>query len=151
LLASNSYYGSNFPALSYLSAGDIQWSGSQGDPSEITKHLTSATNGYVQSAWTSIYRTISQANYILANVPKVTDPLLTTAMRNQYMGEAYFMRALAYFDLARGWGGVQLVLTPTTHVSDNTGIPRSSLADTYAQVLKDLNAAETRGANRCEP
>jgi hypothetical protein len=151
LLASNSYYGSNFQALSYLSGGDIQWSGSQGDPSEITKHLTSATNGYVQSAWTSIYRTISQANYIIAYVPKVTDPLLTTAIRNQYMGEAYFIRALAYFDLARGWGGVQLVLTPTTVSSDNTGIPRSSLTDTYAQVLKDLNAAETlvpTGVNR---
>jgi hypothetical protein len=151
LLASNSYYGSNFQALSYLSGGDIQWTGSQSDPSEITKHLTSSTNGYVQSAWTSIYRTISQANYIIAYVPKVTDPLLTTATRNQYMGEAYFIRALAYFDLARGWGGVQLVLTPTTLPSDNTGIPRSSLADTYAQVLKDLNAAEAlvpAGVNR---
>jgi hypothetical protein len=151
LLASNSYYGSNFQALSYLSGGDIQWTGSQSDPSEITKHLTSSTNGYVQSAWTSIYRTISQANYIIAYVPKVTDPLLTTATRNQYMGEAYFIRALAYFDLARGWGGVQLVLTPTTLPSDNIGIPRSSLADTYAQVLKDLNAAEAlvpTGVNR---
>ncbi|MDB4999818.1 MAG: RagB/SusD family nutrient uptake outer membrane protein, partial [Mucilaginibacter sp.] len=36
LLASNSYYGSNFQALSYLSGGDIQWTGSQSDPSEIT-------------------------------------------------------------------------------------------------------------------
>lgn len=141
-LASSNYYGSNFPALSYLSAGDIQWTGSQSDPSEITKHLTSATNGYVQTAWTAIYKTISASNYILAKVPAVTDPLLTTATRNQYLGEAYFIRALAYFDLARGWGGVQLILNPTNSPTDNTGISRSSLADTYAQVLKDLNAAE---------
>ncbi|MES2810134.1 MAG: RagB/SusD family nutrient uptake outer membrane protein [Bacteroidota bacterium] len=143
LLAAGGYYGSNFPALSYLSAGDIQWSGSQSDPNEITKHLTSATNGYVQSAWTAIYRTIGQANHIIAKVPQVNDPLLTTALKNQYLGEAYFVRALAYFDLARGWGGVQLILNPTNASSDNKGIPRSSLADTYAQVLKDLNAAET--------
>ncbi|WP_406825218.1 RagB/SusD family nutrient uptake outer membrane protein [Pedobacter sp. KACC 23697] len=143
LLAANSYYGSNFPALSYLSAGDIQWSGSQSDPNEITKHLTSATNGYVQSAWTAIYKTISQANYIIDKVPTVNDPLLTTTLKNQYLGEAYFVRALAYFDLARGWGGVQLILKATNNSSDNSGIPRSSLADTYAQVLKDLNAAET--------
>jgi hypothetical protein len=141
-LASSNYCGSNFPALSYLSGGDIQWTGSQSDPSEITKHLTSATNGYVQSAWTGIYKTISSANYILAKVPAVTDPLFTTATRNQYLGEAYFIRALAYFDLARGWGGVQLILNPTNSPTDNTGIPRSSLTDTYAQVLKDLNAAE---------
>ncbi|MCZ4224932.1 RagB/SusD family nutrient uptake outer membrane protein [Pedobacter rhodius] len=143
LLASGNYYGSNFPALSYLSAGDIQWSGSQSDPNEITKHLTSATNGYVQSAWTAIYKTISQANHIIDKVPGVSDPLLTTALKNQYLGEAYFVRALAYFDLARGWGGVQLVLKPTNATSDNSDIPRSSLADTYAQVLKDLNAAES--------
>jgi len=143
LLSSNGYYGSNFPALSYLSAGDIQWSGSQSDPNEITKHLTSATNGYVQSAWTAIYRTISQANYIIDKVPGVTDPQFSTALRNQYLGEAYFVRALSYFDLARGWGGVQLILKPTNTSSDNSDIPRSGLADTYAQVLKDLNAAET--------
>jgi hypothetical protein len=143
LLSANSYYGSNFPALSYLSAGDIQWSGSQSDPNEITKHLTSATNGYVQSAWTAIYKTISQANYIIDKVPTVSDPLLTTTLKNQYLGEAYFVRALAYFDLARGWGGVQLILKPSNNSSDNGDIPRSSLTDTYAQVLKDLNSAET--------
>jgi hypothetical protein len=142
-LGSNGYYGSNFPAISYLAGGDIQWTGSQSDPSEINKHLTSSTNGYILTAWTSIYQTISQANYIIADVPKVVDPLFTTAIRNQYLGEAYFIRALAYFDLARGWGGVQLILTPTLTPADNTGIPRSSLAATYAQVLKDLNTAET--------
>ena len=141
-LASGAYYGSNFQALSYLSAGDINWTGSQNDPSEITKHLTSATNGYVSSAWTAIYKTISSANYIISEIPQVNDPLFTTATRNQYLGEAHFVRALAYFDLARGWGGVQLILTPTAKPTDNTGIPRSSLADTYAQVLKDLDAAE---------
>jgi hypothetical protein len=151
LLGANGYYGSNFPALSYLSAGDIQWSGSQSDPNEITKHLTSATNGYVQSAWTAIYKTILQANYVIDKVPGLTDPLLTTAVKNQYLGEAYFARALSYFDLARGWGGVQLILKPTYVASDNSEIPRSSLADTYTQVLKDLNAAEIlvpTGVNR---
>jgi hypothetical protein len=142
VLASNDYYGSNFQALSYLSAGDIQWTGSQAAPSEITKHLTSATNSNVGSAWTAIYKTISSANYIIANVPAVNDPLFTTALRNQYLGEAYFVRALAYFDLARGWGGAQLILTPTITPSDNTNVKRSSQAETYVQVLKDLEAAE---------
>jgi len=142
VLASNDYYGSNFPSLSYLSAGDIQWTGSQSAPSEINKHLTSATNTNVGSAWTAIYKTISSANYIIATVPGINDPLFTTAARNQYLGEAYFVRALAYFDLARGWGGAQLILTPTITASDNKDIRRSTQAETYAQVLKDLDAAE---------
>jgi hypothetical protein len=58
------------------------------------------------------------------------------------VGEAYFIRALSYFDLARTWGGVPLIKEPTNNSSDNQGIARSSLAETYALVLSDLNQAE---------
>lgn len=141
-LGNDGYYGSNFPALSYLSGGDVQWTGSQGAPQEITARKLTADNGYVSSAWSAIYRTILAANYLLETVPTLSDPLLTADRKNQIQGEALAIRALSYFDLVRGWGGVQLVLKPTRTPADNTGIPRSSVADTYAQVLKDLTAAE---------
>jgi starch-binding outer membrane protein, SusD/RagB family len=141
-LASNNYYGSNFSALSYLSGGDIQWSGSQGAPQEVVLHKLTADNSYVSSAWTAIYRTILSANFIVVNVPAVTDPLFTEVKKNQVLGEAYFIRALAYFDLARGWGGVPIILSPTRTADENQNVPKSSLNDTYAQVLKDLEQAE---------
>ncbi|MBD2705535.1 RagB/SusD family nutrient uptake outer membrane protein [Spirosoma sp. BT702] len=141
-LGSDGYYGSNFPSLSYLSGGDIQWTGSQSAPQEITSRKLTADNGYVSSAWQAIYRTILQANYLLETVPALNDPQLTADRKNQIQGEAYAIRALSYFDLVRGWGGVQLILKATRTPSDNTGIARSSVADTYAQVLKDLTAAE---------
>lgn len=142
LLGSNSYYGSNFPALSYLSAGDIQWSGSQAAPQQITLHKITADNSYVSNAWGAIYQTILSANTIITKVPEVEDPLFTDSLRNQYVGEAHFVRALCYFDLVRGWGGVQLILTPTNNPHDHQGIKRSSKEETYAQVLKDLHEAE---------
>ncbi|MBS7563804.1 RagB/SusD family nutrient uptake outer membrane protein [Mucilaginibacter sp. Bleaf8] len=138
----DNYYGSNFPALSYLSGGDIQWTGSQQAPQEVVGHKLTADNGYVSSAWAQIYKTILSANYILEAVPKVNDQLLTTTLRNQYLGEAYFLRAFSYFDLVRGWGGVPLILTPTHTPTNHAGIGRSSVADVYAQILKDLDAAE---------
>lgn len=141
-LGSDGYYGSNFPALAYLSGGDIQWTGSQGAPQEITARRLTADNGYVGSAWQAIYRTILQANYLLEAVPTLNDPQLTADRKAQIQGEAYALRALSYFDLVRGWGGVQLILKATRTPSDNTGITRSSVEDTYAQVLKDLTAAE---------
>jgi len=146
-LGSDNYYGSNFPALSYLSGGDVQWTGSQSAPQEITARKLTATNSYVGSAWSAIYSTILQANYLLEAVPTLTDPQLTADRKNQMQGEAYAIRALSYFDLARGWGGVQLILKATHTPSDNTGIARSSLDDTYAQVLKDLTAAEPLVSN----
>jgi tetratricopeptide (TPR) repeat protein len=141
-LGSDGYYGSNFPALSYLSGGDIQWTGSQGAPQEVVLHKLTADNGYVSSAWSTIYQTILSANYIIERVPAVTDPQFTQVKRDQFVGEAYFIRALSYFDLARGWGGVKLILKPTRTTTDQAGIGRSSLEETYAQVLKDLEAAE---------
>ncbi|GAB3942271.1 RagB/SusD family nutrient uptake outer membrane protein [Spirosoma harenae] len=141
-LGSDGYYGSNYPSLSYLSGGDIQWTGSQSAPQEITSRKLTADNSYVGSAWQAIYRAILQANYLLETVPTLADPQLTADRKNQIQGEAYAIRALSYFDLVRGWGGVQLILKATRTPSDNTGIARSSVADTYAQILKDLTAAE---------
>lgn len=143
LLGSDGYYGSNFQALSYLSGGDIQWTGSQSAPQQIAARQLSADNGNVASSWAAIYRTILSANYIIDALPGLSDPLFAQAKKDQFLGEAYFVRALSYFDLARGWGGVQLILTPTRLPGDHSGIKRSSLADTYAQVLSDLNKAET--------
>ena len=122
--------------------GDIQWTGSQSAPAQIAARALTADNSNIASAWTAIYRTILSANYIIDIVPRLTDPLLTEAKKNQFQGEAYFIRALAYFDLAKAWGGVQLITSPTYSKSDQEGIRRSSLADTYAQVLSDLDKAE---------
>ena len=59
------------------------------------------------------------------------------------MGEAYFLRALTYFDLARTYGGVPVIINPTLSPTQDNGIKRATVADTYAQVLSDLNAADT--------
>ncbi len=94
-LGNDSYYGSNFPALSYLSGGDINWTGSQTAPQEIFARRVTSTNGYVGSAWAAIYQTILAANYLLETVTSLSDPQLTTDRKNQILGEAYAVRASA--------------------------------------------------------
>jgi hypothetical protein len=141
-LSADGYYGVTFQAIGYLSGDNVQWTGSQSIVQQFISHNVRADNANIASAWSAIYATINRANHIIAKVPNVTDPLLTESLRNQLTGEAYFVRALAYFDLVRTWGGVQLVLTPTSSATDKNGIKRSSAAETYAQVLSDLNAAE---------
>lgn len=153
LLGNDNYYGSNYPALSYLSGGDIQWTGSQAAPQEIVLHKLTADNSYVNNAWSQIYKTILSANYIVEKVSAITDVSFTQDAKNQVMGEALFIRALSYFDLARGWGGVPIILTPTYEATDNKNVKRNTLGETYAQVLTDLDAAdgllpETTNRNR---
>jgi starch-binding outer membrane protein, SusD/RagB family len=88
--------------------------------------------------FSSIYSMIVRADFVINKVPGVKDEFFTQAQRNQVLGEAYFLRALGYFDLVKTYGGVQLILDPEKY----TGIKRSSGDSTYAQVLSDLNKAE---------
>jgi hypothetical protein len=142
-LAADNYYGSAFQSIGYLSGDNIQWTGSQSIVQQFISHDVRAENATIASVWAAIYATINAANNVIAKVPVVTDPNLPQSAKNQLTGEAYFVRALAYFDLARTWGGVQLTLSPTVSSTGKNGIRRSSLEQTYAQVLSDLNAADT--------
>lgn len=140
-LAASSYYGTSFQSIGYLSGDNIQWTGSQSQVQEFINHKVNAENATISSAWIAIYATINRANQVIAKVPVVQDPALTDALKNAIVGEAYFIRALAYFDLARTWGGVPLITQPTASPSENAGIARSTQAETYALVLKDLDIA----------
>jgi hypothetical protein len=142
-LADGGYYGTSFQSIGYLSGDNVQWTGSQSQVQEFINHKVNGENSTVSAAWTAIYRTINRANNVIAKVQEVNDPLLTATLKNQIIGEAHFIRALAYFDLARTWGAVPIILNPTAKPSDNSGIPRSKQANVYAQVLTDLDLAES--------
>lgn len=143
-LASNGYYGYTFQTLGFFSGDNIQYVGSQTVNNQLTNHDVKADLGALSTAWTAIYNTINRANHVIEKVPGLAaTPTLTQAVKDQLVGEAYFIRALSYFDLARTWGGVQLVLVPTKSASDRPIIPRSTQVATYNQVLSDLETAES--------
>jgi hypothetical protein len=143
-LAATNYYGTTFQFAIYLQGGDLGWGDSRTVNREFIQNNVRSDNEEVANVWNAIYKTINQANHVIAKVPQVTDAQFSAEARAKIVGEAYFIRALSYFDLARTWGGVQLVLSPTTELSEKNGIPRSSLDQTYAQVLSDLEEAEKR-------
>jgi len=146
-LAATNYYGTTFQFAIYLQGGDLGWGDSRTVNREFIQNNVRSDNEEVANVWNAIYKTINQANHVIAKVPAVTDAQFNEEARAKIIGEAYFIRALAYFDLARTWGGVQLVLNPTTDLKEKNGISRSSLEETYAQVLSDLEEAEKRLPN----
>ncbi|MCW2263265.1 MULTISPECIES: RagB/SusD family nutrient uptake outer membrane protein [Sphingobacterium] len=142
-LQSDGYYGYTFQTIGFFSGDNIEYTGSQIVNQSLTNHSVRADLPALATAWTAIYNTINRANNVIAKVPALSvTPTFTDAVRNQLVGEAYFLRALSYFDLGRTWGGVQLVLVPTSSSSNLENLKRSSLADTYRQVLADLIKAE---------
>ncbi len=84
--------------------------------------------------WNTLYEGIKRANVVILKVPAVQ---MDTVLRNRYVAEARFLRALYYFDLVRAWGGVPLVTTLTPPLK----LQRATQEEVYKQIEKDLLAA----------
>lgn len=135
-------YSSGFQNTILQSGGDIKsLNNAQTDLNVINYNLRSDI-AFLSTYWGNFYNTINRSNHIIEKVPAVNDIKLTAALRDQLLGEAYFIRAISYFDLARVFGNVQIFLTPTRAVADKLGVKQSTQAEVYAQVLADLNKAE---------
>lgn len=97
------------------------------------------TNIWINS-WANYYSIIFRANTILEQLPSVGTDVLTTAQKNEYLAEAKYLRAWAYFIMINAWGDVPLVTT--TKVEDNINIPRAPVAEIYKLIEKDLTEAK---------
>lgn len=137
------YYASSYPTLGTMPADLVVFNGTLSQYLQLDQNAIPSDNVTTVSAYRTIYSTINAVNSVIAQVPSVNDPLLGEAEKNRILGEAYFIRALGYFDLVRGWGGVQIQLNPTTDLNALKGIRRSTVDQTYDQVLSDLVLAES--------
>jgi len=135
-------YSLNYPTLGFLPADNVRFNGTLNQYLQTDQNSLTPDNVLITDTWTILYQAINSANAIIDAVPTLTDPVLTEADKNRITGEAYFIRAFSFFDLGRGWGGVPLILKPTRTVNDTRGIRRSTLEQTYDQVLADLVKAE---------
>ncbi|MFD1628430.1 RagB/SusD family nutrient uptake outer membrane protein [Pseudopedobacter beijingensis] len=97
-----------------------------------------SSDAEVLSTWTALYNGISRANLVLENVDK---PVMDETTRKEIKGQALFLRAYYYFLLVMNWGDVPLILKTTESVEGNS-IPRSSSAQVYEQITKDMIEAE---------
>jgi tetratricopeptide (TPR) repeat protein len=96
------------------------------------------SNGLLAAVWRGWYRLIHQANQVIENVPKSTTPV-TDAMKTRVLGEAKFLRALAYMDLVVLFGGVPLLDTYVKAAGEDK--PRASVDEVYALIIADLEQA----------
>ncbi|ADY51258.1 RagB/SusD domain protein [Pseudopedobacter saltans DSM 12145] len=90
--------------------------------------------------WRTLYEGIERANVFLENLD--TNPNISESFRNRLRGEALFLRGYYYFILVQSYGGVPLRTTSTGDATDNMEKPRNTVAEVYAQILEDMEAAE---------
>lgn len=133
-LRMNAFHQGLFPILDIMS--DDGRKGSNPDDAAATvgpydnfTHI--ATEGNISRWWSTLYQGIKRANVVIEKVPLIS---MGDELKNQYVGEASFLRALFYFDLVRAWGGVPLV----TGTVPSLTLARSTKEETYALIEADL-------------
>jgi len=93
--------------------------------------------------WANYYQLLQQVNLIIDKVPGIPLGSFTNQdLKQQIIGEAYFLRAYTYFYMSRIWGDVPLKLAPDLDVSQAVNIPRSPAAAVLAQCLADCQTAQ---------
>ncbi|MBC8155730.1 MAG: RagB/SusD family nutrient uptake outer membrane protein [Bacteroidetes bacterium] len=108
---------------------------------EIDDLNFSLSNTFFRDAWLTHYQGIGRANGILDRIETAT---FEATLKNQYEGEARFLRALFYFNLVQLFGEVQLVKTEINDPYGTAGIPRSPVAEVYGLIVSDLIVAEEK-------
>lgn len=108
----------------------------------VPQFKAAGTSGWDPTAgggFSDYYNGINQTNTVIKYLPEVSGD---QKRKDNLLAQAYFLRALAYFDLARTYGGVQILLEPSESPDNGKGVRKSSYTDVLNQVKADLSQAE---------
>ncbi|RKQ50210.1 putative outer membrane starch-binding protein [Roseivirga pacifica] len=109
---------------------------SEGEAAQFESYTIQSTNGIVLDYYRSMYNVIYRANLVLENIDVASD-----ANRDQFEGEAKFVRAYAYFNLVRLFGDVPLLDRVIGPEDEALSFTRTSTADVYSLITSDLQDA----------
>ncbi len=91
-------------------------------------------NNWLLVNWEDHYSTINRANAIIEKTPEADIP---QEIKNKFIGETMFLRALMYFRLVRLFGDIPLIVEETNTL-DALEVSRSPESNVYDQIIEDL-------------
>lgn len=96
------------------------------------------TNQYFVGRWNSCYKGIYRANYLLDNIDGIAE--ISDTAKDQFMGEAKFLRALYYFHLVSGFGDVPMVTT-VLRANETNNLSKNQASEIWNLIVTDLEDA----------
>ena len=123
-----------FDMCSDIADGTTPWA-------DISRGASFASNSSgVQNHWQYLYELVHRANTVIRNVKNMP---ISSETINRVMGEAKFLRAMAYFRMLNCWGGVPYYdeSCDINEQFSNLSAPRSSAEEIRDHVLADLSDA----------
>ncbi|WP_257669221.1 RagB/SusD family nutrient uptake outer membrane protein [Parapedobacter tibetensis] len=119
--------------LTWFTAGEA-FSPSLAEQRLLSNYTFTNDHGDINRVWTSMYAGIVRANNVInrgAGVP------MDESRKQQYIGEARFLRALFYFYGVRLWGALPLITEEVASI-DDVNVPRNPVHEIYQQIITDL-------------
>lgn len=137
VIGGTNWYGKSW-MLTEIPSDNSTTGGNDPDFSPIDNFTISTDNGPLTEFWTERYRAIALANQVLHFVPSIE---MEAELKASYLAEARFVRAFAYFDLVRIYGGVPIVEEIPSITSDLL-VSRNLKSEVYDFIIEDLQYAE---------
>lgn len=119
---------------------------------ELPRYNLLSNSGIVSGVWTAGYDAIARANRTIAGITDNSSKLTNTKVK-EFIAECKFVRAVANFYLvnffAQPYGftadashvGIPIITKSFTYNDPAANQPRSSVAEVYAVIIKDLTEA----------
>lgn len=123
---------------SWLGAMGIEGTGEALNRDGICAAFTGERTAY----WGKAYTLLRDANYMIEHLPEFRSSFPEVTY-NDYLGQAYFVRAFVFYAMAQRFGGIPLVTHVIKYPADESTleVPRSTEEETWDQVLADFDMA----------
>jgi hypothetical protein len=108
-------------------------------PGEYVEGRTTPTTAYFSASWNANFQGIARANEAIYNIEKMDAAKISDAARKLLLGQAYFLRALFYFNVAVYFRDAPLIIKPQTY--SEASVPKNTQQEILAQIVLDLEFA----------
>ncbi|RXK86657.1 RagB/SusD family nutrient uptake outer membrane protein [Filimonas effusa] len=127
-----------YPALNDGRGDDFYGDSPWGDLVQVGSFVIPTTSGPIAWVWGAHYQLVWRSNQVLENVPKIT---MDEALKTRLLGQAHFLRGLAYFNLACMYKIVPVITAPPA--SSTEFYPATAKEDVlWKQITDDFAAAK---------
>ncbi len=158
LMQEQGYYGREALAIPEMISDNMTRSVKASQEANFNTMTFSTTQSEVRLLWDQLYKVIGSANAVIANEENIKKlgTAVTQIECSQLVGEAYAVRAMAYFDLAKFFSRplkstsdgshlcVPLLVESITDVEKIVFPSRNKASEVYAQIDNDITEAIKR-------
>lgn len=147
------FYGGRYTIYNELRADEFILNKPNVQTGQLTwSHTVNSSTSEVQNLWSNAYASINMIHIFMEGL-EANQSKISPALYANYIAEAKFLRALCYFALVQQYArpymedngasaGLPLRLA-AEQTAQNNALARSSVAEIYNQITKDLDEAES--------